>query len=210
MSTFLFSPRFMCHKPHCCRRTKFGAYSHPTEPVILARKHQMLSTRVAPVRPFRSAQHFRWRLAEQPRHTYIYGSMTMSTLFRQVEHTISGSHTREYLGATANGDDHVPKLAVKQYIPLSNPRPQPGDVTIIGAHANGFPKVSPLPALHQIFQELTIPSGAVRTSLGRCVRPAVAEEYPHQVGLDRGHVEPRPVRGAQREDAWQRPFVQTN
>lgn len=81
--------------------------------------------------------------------------MTMSTLFRQVEHTITGSHTREYLGATANGDDHVPKLAIKQYIPLSNPRPQPGDVTIIGAHANGFPKVSPLPALDQNLQELT-------------------------------------------------------
>lgn len=32
-------------------------------------------------------------------------------------------------------------LAVKQYIPLDNPNPQPGDVTIIAAHANGFPKV---------------------------------------------------------------------
>ncbi|KAF5662750.1 host-specific ak-toxin akt2 [Fusarium heterosporum] len=31
-------------------------------------------------------------------------------------------------------------LAVKQYIPHDNPNPQPGDVTIIGAHANGFPK----------------------------------------------------------------------
>jgi hypothetical protein len=32
-------------------------------------------------------------------------------------------------------------LAVKQYIPLDNPNPQPGDVTILAAHANGFPKV---------------------------------------------------------------------
>ncbi|KAF5653143.1 host-specific AK-toxin Akt2 [Fusarium sp. NRRL 25303] len=31
-------------------------------------------------------------------------------------------------------------LAVKQYVPHDNPNPQPGDVTIIGAHANGFPK----------------------------------------------------------------------
>jgi hypothetical protein len=30
---------------------------------------------------------------------------------------------------------------VKQYIPLDNPKPQPGDVTILAAHANGFPKV---------------------------------------------------------------------
>lgn len=31
-------------------------------------------------------------------------------------------------------------MAVKQYIPKDNPNPRPGDVTIIGAHANGFPK----------------------------------------------------------------------
>ncbi|KID72361.1 Abhydrolase domain-containing protein mpaH [Metarhizium brunneum] len=78
----------------------------------------------------------------------------MSTLFRQVEHTISGSHTREYLGATANGDDHVPKLAVKQYIPLNNPRPQPGDVTIIGAHANGFPKELYEPLWDDVYDRL--------------------------------------------------------
>lgn len=33
------------------------------------------------------------------------------------------------------------RLAVKQYTPLDNLNPQPGDLTIIGAHANGFPKV---------------------------------------------------------------------
>ncbi|KIL93095.1 host-specific ak-toxin akt2 [Fusarium avenaceum] len=49
-------------------------------------------------------------------------------------------HTRQYLAATANGDHDIPKLAVKQYIPHDNPNPQPGDVTIVGAHANGFPK----------------------------------------------------------------------
>ncbi|KAF5967173.1 host-specific ak-toxin akt2 [Fusarium coicis] len=50
-------------------------------------------------------------------------------------------HSREYLAETANGDEDTPKLAVKQYIPHDNPNPQPGDVTVIGAHANGFPKV---------------------------------------------------------------------
>ncbi|KAG8408406.1 hypothetical protein J3459_017817 [Metarhizium acridum] len=158
-----------------------------------------MSMRIAGVRPVRSAKKFHWRLAQQPRHTY--GSMRMSASFRQVEHTISGSHTREYLGATANGDDDVPQLAVKQYIPLNNPRPQPGDVTIIGAHANGFPKVSPLPAFglwpeDPNSQELTISAGVVRASLGRCVRSAVVEEHPHQVDLDRGHMEPRPVRAS--------------
>lgn len=66
----------------------------------------------------------------------------MPQFFRVVEHTIPCSHSREYLAATRHGDADRPKLAVKQYIPLSNPNPQPGDVTIIGAHANGFPKVT--------------------------------------------------------------------
>lgn len=65
----------------------------------------------------------------------------MASQFRIVEHVVNCSHTREYVGATAHGDDDRPKLAVKQYIPLNNGEPQPGDVTIIGAHANGFPKV---------------------------------------------------------------------
>ncbi|EXA46698.1 hypothetical protein FOVG_04039 [Fusarium oxysporum f. sp. pisi HDV247] len=60
--------------------------------------------------------------------------------YRLVEHTIDCSHSREYLAETVNGDTDIPKLAVKQYIPHDNPNPQPGDVTIIGAHANGFPK----------------------------------------------------------------------
>lgn len=68
-------------------------------------------------------------------------SARMSSHFRVVRHIVNCQHTREYPAATANGDDDVPKLAVKQYIPLDNPSPQHGDVTIIAAHANGFPKV---------------------------------------------------------------------
>ncbi|KAK3292013.1 Alpha/beta hydrolase family-domain-containing protein [Chaetomium fimeti] len=64
----------------------------------------------------------------------------MPQFFRVVEHTINCAHSREYATATANGDADRPRLAVKQYIPLDNPNPQPGDVTIIAAHANGFPK----------------------------------------------------------------------
>ena len=65
----------------------------------------------------------------------------MSSSFRVVEHIVNGSHTRDYIAETANGDSDMPKLSVKQYIPLDNPTPKPGDLTIIGAHANGFPKV---------------------------------------------------------------------
>lgn len=64
-----------------------------------------------------------------------------SSYFRKVQHTVNCAHSREYIAATANGDLDRPKLSVAQYIPLDNSNPQPGDVTIIGAHANGFPKV---------------------------------------------------------------------
>ncbi|KAG4255272.1 hypothetical protein FPRO04_03805 [Fusarium proliferatum] len=62
--------------------------------------------------------------------------------FLQAYLTFTGPpiHSREYLAETANGNEDIPKLAVKQYVPHDNPNPQPGDVTIIGAHANGFPK----------------------------------------------------------------------
>ncbi|KAK4139306.1 peroxisomal membrane protein LPX1 [Dichotomopilus funicola] len=78
----------------------------------------------------------------------------MPQFFRVVEHTIPCSHSREYLAATRHGDADRPKLAVKQYIPLSNPNPQPGDVTIIGAHANGFPKELYEPLWDDLHQSL--------------------------------------------------------
>lgn len=49
-------------------------------------------------------------------------------------------HIREYRQATAASQEDVLFLCVKQYIPINNPNPEPGDVTIIGAHANAFPK----------------------------------------------------------------------
>ena len=61
--------------------------------------------------------------------------------FRIVEHVVPGQHIREYPAATANNQEEPLNLVVKQYIPLDNPDPQPGDVTILAAHANGFPKV---------------------------------------------------------------------
>ncbi|KKK20610.1 hypothetical protein ARAM_000157 [Aspergillus rambellii] len=60
--------------------------------------------------------------------------------FRIVEHVVPCQHIREYPGATADEQEDVLNLVVKQYIPLDNPNPRPGDVTILAAHANGFPK----------------------------------------------------------------------
>jgi hypothetical protein len=68
--------------------------------------------------------------------------VNMASSFHVKEHTVEAQHIREYPKATAHSQDEVLHLAVKQYIPKSNPDPQPGDVTVIGAHANGFPKVS--------------------------------------------------------------------
>lgn len=90
----------------------------------------------------------------------------MPGAFRVVEHTVNCHHSREYVTATANGDADKPRLAVKQYIPWDNPNPQQGDVTVIAAHANGFPKVSrptllvprPFPSSHlTLAQELYEP-----------------------------------------------------
>ncbi|KAF7860846.1 hypothetical protein EAF04_008364 [Stromatinia cepivora] len=63
-----------------------------------------------------------------------------SAIFEIKEHTLECQHIREYPRATSNTQEDVLHLAIKQYIPKDNPHPQPGDVTIIGAHANGYPK----------------------------------------------------------------------
>lgn len=62
--------------------------------------------------------------------------------FNIISHTARCQHTRHWQGAVEPGHEHSLGLAVKQYVPKSNPKPRPGDVTFIGAAANGFPKVS--------------------------------------------------------------------
>lgn len=63
----------------------------------------------------------------------------MAFPFSVVEHTFKGQHYRE-VPATVAGDDENLQLHAKQYIPLNNPKPQPGDLSIIACHANGFCK----------------------------------------------------------------------
>jgi hypothetical protein len=63
------------------------------------------------------------------------------SLFRIQEHTVPCQHIRQYAHATLDSQEEVLHLAVKQYTPLDNLYPGPGDLTIIGGHANGFPKV---------------------------------------------------------------------
>lgn len=60
--------------------------------------------------------------------------------FSITTHKFPGQHIRQYPGATRHNEEDVQYLEAKQYIPLSNPYPQEGDITILGAHAVSFPK----------------------------------------------------------------------
>lgn len=61
--------------------------------------------------------------------------------FRIIQHEVRAQNIRDRPGAVKLGHERDLRLAVKQYVPHENPCPSDGDVTIIGAHANGFPKV---------------------------------------------------------------------
>jgi hypothetical protein len=73
------------------------------------------------------------------RHPVLYTIMDTS-LFKIEEHILPCQHIREYARATAR-EEGVLELVIKQYTPLSNPNPQPGDVTVIATHGSGLPKV---------------------------------------------------------------------
>lgn len=64
----------------------------------------------------------------------------MESVFNVTAHVIPAAYIREYPQATANSQDDTLQLHVKQYTPKDNPNPQKGDISIVGSHANGFPK----------------------------------------------------------------------
>ena len=70
-----------------------------------------------------------------------------SALFEVREHVIPAQHIREYPQATANSQEEVLHIHVKQYIPRDNPNPSRGDVTILASHGNGFYKVDAITSL---------------------------------------------------------------
>ncbi|KAI5200180.1 hypothetical protein AUEXF2481DRAFT_84883 [Aureobasidium subglaciale EXF-2481] len=79
--------------------------------------------------------------------------MSLST-FSIKEHTLPCSYIREYPLATADDQEDTLYLAIKQYTPLDNLTPQKGDVTIIVAHANGFPKELYEPLWDEMYSRL--------------------------------------------------------
>lgn len=70
-----------------------------------------------------------------------FTSTMPSSIFRIQEHAIPTCHIREYPRALADDENDQLLLAVKQYTPKEGPGSSENGVTIIGAHANGFPKV---------------------------------------------------------------------
>ncbi|KAL8937537.1 MAG: hypothetical protein Q9216_004379 [Gyalolechia sp. 2 TL-2023] len=78
-----------------------------------------------------------------------------SSLFQLTEYTSPCQHVREYPQATRNGERDDLKLAVKKYLPLNQSEPTDGDITIIAAHANGFPKEVYEPLWDDMLQQST-------------------------------------------------------
>ncbi|KAF3359720.1 hypothetical protein VdG1_01918 [Verticillium dahliae VDG1] len=64
----------------------------------------------------------------------------MSFPFTITEQILPGAYIREFPHALSTSQESTLRLAVKIYTPKDNTSPQPGDVTLIAAHANGFPK----------------------------------------------------------------------
>ena len=63
-----------------------------------------------------------------------------ASLFRVQEHVIPTQYIREYPAATAKDQEDELQLCVKQYTPLRRVASTRQPITIIGAHANAFPK----------------------------------------------------------------------
>ncbi|KAH6999448.1 Alpha/beta hydrolase family-domain-containing protein [Ilyonectria destructans] len=77
----------------------------------------------------------------------------MSSVFDIKEHVIEASYIREYARATSHSQEEKLWLHIKQYTPKDNPNPEKGDVTIIGGHANGFPKELYEPLWEEFYRE---------------------------------------------------------
>lgn len=73
-----------------------------------------------------------------------------AAVYRIQEHTVPTSHIREYPRATIDDQEEVLHLAVKQYTPRDSFRTK-SEVTVIGAHANGFPKVKRTSPKHRFW-----------------------------------------------------------
>lgn len=65
----------------------------------------------------------------------------MAPYFDIQSHVLPGQYIREYPAATADSQEDTLRLHVNQYTPANRQSCPAGAVTVIAAHANGFPKV---------------------------------------------------------------------
>ena len=82
--------------------------------------------------------------------------------FRVIEHTVRCQHTRDRPAGAELGRENDLRLHVKQYVPRATQRSRPGDVTIIGAQANAFPKEMYEPLWDDVLQQLQAKGRNVR------------------------------------------------
>ncbi|OQE24642.1 hypothetical protein PENSTE_c007G01042 [Penicillium steckii] len=83
--------------------------------------------------------------------------------FKVIEHTIRGQNIRQRPGAVKLGHENGIRLAVKQYIPNDSRRPQSSDITLIGAHANSFPKELYEPLWDDLYERLRAQNRHIRS-----------------------------------------------
>ncbi|KAI0386561.1 alpha/beta-hydrolase [Hypomontagnella monticulosa] len=82
--------------------------------------------------------------------------------FHVKEHLVPSQHIREFPRATLQSQEDILYISVKQYTPIDNPHPSPGDITILGAHANGFPKELYEPLWADLHARSTAPGSGFR------------------------------------------------
>ncbi|MCJ1392492.1 hypothetical protein MMC18_005359 [Xylographa bjoerkii] len=75
-----------------------------------------------------------------------------SSLWNVIEHIIQASHTRSFSRGIQDEMAGGLRIAVKQYVPLSNLDPQPGDISIIFVHGVGSSKESYEPFFDDLLQ----------------------------------------------------------
>ena len=88
-----------------------------------------------------------------------------SEFFAVKAHILPGQYIREYPGATLDSQEDDLRLHIKQYTPLDRGQNPANCITIIGTHANGFPKVCLFRSNSSDKDLLTI-AGTIRAALG--------------------------------------------
>lgn len=122
--------------------------------------------------------------------THVRIRAMQSSIFQIDSHQLSCQHIREYPGATTDDQSTVLQLAIKEYRPRDNLIPSNGDITIIGAHANGFPKVCRVVTLIFLHAHHSR-AGNVRALVGGTLSSIEEVWYQNSRNMDCRHFTPR-------------------